>query len=213
MALPKLATRSWAVRRALAGREPFRTYGAFRAAAGGPASRGRLPDEWWAKIRDVPDGRIGYTVYSYVTPIAWVLDDGTVVIPPVRYSLTTTGHQGLLYALNQNPDTFPDDVRRTRAWTRPQPGSWDWPRAAAFADANGATGHVPSPRAPGAGPPARVSAPEDRSRPAQGTESVLDRIRKALAEADAQPPEELYFEGPETLLGAPDLAYSEAWTG
>ncbi|WP_436788880.1 hypothetical protein [Yinghuangia sp. YIM S10712] len=191
MSLPKLATRSWAVRRALAGREPFRTYGAFRAAVGGPASRGRLPDEWWAKIRDVPDGRIRYTVYSYVTPIAWVLDDGTVVIPPVRYSLTTTGHQGLLYALNQAPGAFPEDAPR-RTWVPSQvPGSWDWPRAST---------------------PAQTNAPTEDRPGAARTETVLDRIRKALAEADAQPPEKLTFEGPRTLKGAPDLAYSEAWT-
>jgi hypothetical protein len=36
---------------------------------------------------------VEYVVYSYGTPIAWVLKRGDVVIPDVKYSVTTTNHQ------------------------------------------------------------------------------------------------------------------------
>lgn len=36
---------------------------------------------------------VEYVVYSFWTVIAWVLKTGEVVIPEVRYSQTTTGHQ------------------------------------------------------------------------------------------------------------------------
>ncbi|WP_345580374.1 hypothetical protein [Nonomuraea rosea] len=39
--------------------------------------------------------RIVYVVLSYSTPIAWVRDDGKVIIPESHYSLTTTRHQRL----------------------------------------------------------------------------------------------------------------------
>jgi hypothetical protein len=42
---------------------------------------------------------ITYVVWSYDTPIAWVRKDGTVVEPDVRYSRTTSKHQGRLYLL------------------------------------------------------------------------------------------------------------------
>lgn len=35
-----------------------------------------------------------YVVWSFSTPIAWVDADGTVTVPDVRYSVTTTRHQG-----------------------------------------------------------------------------------------------------------------------
>lgn len=34
-----------------------------------------------------------YVVYSYRTPIAWVRRNGDIIMPPVRYSNTTTQHQ------------------------------------------------------------------------------------------------------------------------
>lgn len=41
-----------------------------------------------------------YTVCSYGTPIAWVVNDhvGTIVVPEVKYSTTTSRHQGLCRA-------------------------------------------------------------------------------------------------------------------
>ncbi|WP_405956926.1 hypothetical protein [Streptomyces phaeochromogenes] len=129
--MPRFATQSWSVRRALAAREPFNTYGAFRATNERSYCVGLLPEPWADRYRAEADaGRIVYQVYSYSTPIAWVLDDDTVVIPHVRYSPTTTSHQGLLYALDKAPDTFPQDASCEPAVAFTQaPGSWDWPRA------------------------------------------------------------------------------------
>lgn len=42
---------------------------------------------------------IDYVIYSYHTPIAWHTPDGWV-IPPVKYSISTTRHQGTLYRLS-----------------------------------------------------------------------------------------------------------------
>lgn len=97
-----LSTRSWAVRAALADREAFSTHGSLRAGAGGVPDTGRLPEPYRTAYRGaLARGRLSYTVYSYRTPIGWVLDDGSVVIPPVFYSRTTARHQGLLYALGK----------------------------------------------------------------------------------------------------------------
>lgn len=146
--MPKrLATHSWAVRQALATREPFTTYGSFRAVLGATWDTGRLPDPYRSQYLDAwSDDRITYTVLSYRTPVAWTLDDGTVVIPPVKYSPTTTGHQALLYALERPASAFASEVSRERqaartgarepVWAPTQPpGSWDWDRAD---DMNGA---------------------------------------------------------------------------
>ena len=46
-----------------------------------------------ADTRDA-EGQQLYVVYSYATPIAWVLPNGTVRFPAVRYSMTTSRHQG-----------------------------------------------------------------------------------------------------------------------
>lgn len=101
--MPKYTTNGWTTREALMDREPFTTYGALRAELGGsPWNTGRLPEPWSAKYADdARDNLITYTVFSYSTPIGWVLTDGTVVVPPVKYSITTSGHQGMLYALDK----------------------------------------------------------------------------------------------------------------
>lgn len=39
------------------------------------------------------DGTLVYVVMSWYTPIAWVLEDGTRVVPQRRYSKTTTRQQ------------------------------------------------------------------------------------------------------------------------
>ena len=109
--MPKLTTNGWTTREALMDREPFDTYGALSAVSGYVLYTGQLPEPWATQYRNSRD-HITYTVMSYQTPIAWVLDDGTVVIPrelsgrnqgqPVKYSRTTSGHQGLLYALDKD---------------------------------------------------------------------------------------------------------------
>ncbi|MEU6379263.1 hypothetical protein [Streptomyces sp. NPDC046909] len=102
--MKKLATHSWAAREALARREPFHTYGAFRAVDGYSLPFGnRLPSSRQEKYRADRD-EIIYTVLSYQTPIAWALRSGEIVVPDVKYSRTTAGHQSLLYALRQPAD-------------------------------------------------------------------------------------------------------------
>ena len=116
----RYATHSWSARQALARREPFNTYGAFRAIEGAYALpwSTRLDGEWRERY-EADANRITYTVISYRTPIAWVLDDGQVIIPDVKYSITTTGHQGLLYALKQPVDgPLADAAQRERQAAR-----------------------------------------------------------------------------------------------
>ena len=71
-------------------RESFRI-GSVSAASGNDAgwATGDLPAEWRALVIHSQ-----YVVRSYETPIAWIdPDSGDVVMPPVRYSNTTTQHQ------------------------------------------------------------------------------------------------------------------------
>jgi hypothetical protein len=83
----------------LAERAPFTSHGAMRAHEFALSSTGRLPMEWVETYRADRDGPgISYVVYSYQTPIAWVRNDGHVVIPDVGYSVTTSRHQGLCRA-------------------------------------------------------------------------------------------------------------------
>lgn len=58
---------------------------------GGEATAGDLPEKYLADF-----AQAHYAVWSYDTPIGWLRQDGTLFMPPVRYSLTTTQHQGLL---------------------------------------------------------------------------------------------------------------------
>lgn len=121
--MAKIATGSWEMRRRLAAREPFETYGALHAVAGamdGAWGPGRLPEPWRTQyVNGWRDNAITYTVISYQTPIAWVLDTGEVVIPDAKYSITTTRHQGLLYALGQPADgPLADAAERERQTAR-----------------------------------------------------------------------------------------------
>lgn len=63
---------------------------------------GRLPEPYADDLRfEVRRGNVTYVMYSYATPIAWKLRDGTVVSPDVSYSVTTSQHQGKArYVLN-----------------------------------------------------------------------------------------------------------------
>ncbi|UQA91654.1 hypothetical protein [Streptomyces halobius] len=115
----RLATRSWQAREALARREPYNTYGAMRAEEGGSWSAGRLPEPWRERyLNAYRDNRITYTVLSYHTPIAWVLDDGEVIVPDVKHSRTTTRHQDLLYALGRSSDQFAREAQEERQTAR-----------------------------------------------------------------------------------------------
>jgi len=89
---------------AIARREPFQGHGSIRGKwvtgmlgymeNGAPAS-GQLPKEHRAQLRaDLnTHGRV-YVVWSYATPIAWTTPDGETRVPDVKYSVTTSRHQG-----------------------------------------------------------------------------------------------------------------------
>lgn len=54
-----------------------------------------------------------YAVYSYGTPIAWVTAAGDVIVPPVKYSVTSSRHQGTVRRAGLVPtldvDSIPSD--------------------------------------------------------------------------------------------------------
>lgn len=52
---------------------------------------GKLPEEWITRMRN---DKVTYVIYSYNTPIAWKNAKGEWVVPNVRYSVTTSKHQG-----------------------------------------------------------------------------------------------------------------------
>lgn len=83
---------------ALRKHEAFKTYGALSATnERDQMTPGRLPEPHLAMFKSaVARGLIDYTVYSYATPILWVMYDGTVISPDQEYSKTTTKHQRLL---------------------------------------------------------------------------------------------------------------------
>ena len=54
----------------------------------------RNPAEIEQLVKASEAGRLEYVVYSYSTPIAWVID-GTWVRTAERYSVTTSKHTGL----------------------------------------------------------------------------------------------------------------------
>jgi len=80
----------------LIGREPFDTHGAlYGALTDGPSFipfSDRLPEHY-------VDSFYGssYAVYSYGTPIAWLNEDGVWICPDVKYSVTTSKHQGRIF--------------------------------------------------------------------------------------------------------------------
>ena len=60
----------------------------FSGMTGGAQSFGLLPMEYRDDAR-----RARYVIYSYETPIAWVREDGTKIVPDIGYGLTTGQHQ------------------------------------------------------------------------------------------------------------------------
>jgi hypothetical protein len=76
------------------GRRPF-GLGTFIGRTGGFLSdKHRLPAGLAEQYqRAVSAGEVAYTVYSYATPVGWVLADGTAVVPEVKYSNATSRHQ------------------------------------------------------------------------------------------------------------------------
>jgi len=77
-------------------RTPFK--GSSVTGIEGSWTTGRMPDDFAREYRKAASANeIVYTILSYGTPIAWVLSDGTEVKPPVKYSVTTSKHQGRIY--------------------------------------------------------------------------------------------------------------------
>lgn len=72
-------------------REPFNCNDTLLGYRGAPTSTGYLTNEWVRYIRQFGRG-ITFVAMSYATPIAWVMVDGRVIVPPVRYSQTTSRH-------------------------------------------------------------------------------------------------------------------------
>lgn len=66
---------------------------------GGPneGTVGQLPAEWRERFYTDAD-EIDYVVYSYATPIAWHVT-GQWVVPPVKYSSSTSHHQTALWPI------------------------------------------------------------------------------------------------------------------
>lgn len=77
-------------------RMSFTTSGALRGQTRTPGdpvwgeSTGRLPREWFDSLTHAD-----YVVTSYATPIAWHVPDEGWVRPAVKYSPTTSRHQGV----------------------------------------------------------------------------------------------------------------------
>ena len=76
-------------------RRAFNCNDTLRGHYGSPTTYGRLAAMWVAYIRQFRD-QIVYSVVSYDTPIAWVMRDGRVIVPPAWYSQTTSRHVSAL---------------------------------------------------------------------------------------------------------------------
>ena len=95
---------------------------------------GDLPDEWQERFRqayrDSRHDRRLYAVFSFETPIAWMLGD-VLTFPEVRYSPTTTQHQQIAaqgFDLDPVrpwmwPRVVPVDQYAGRSW---QSREWGW---------------------------------------------------------------------------------------
>jgi len=97
----KVSSRSVKVPQLIRDRTEFETYGALRAEWNGGYPLGQLPYPWRDMLMQHTTTDKGieraYIVYSYATPIAWYTERHGWVIPPVKYSPTTSKHQGRLY--------------------------------------------------------------------------------------------------------------------
>ena len=77
----------------VAARMPFaNSSGTFTGVVGYPGTFGELPAQYRAEF---PTRGVSYTIMSYDTPIAWLVGD-VWTMPDVRYSITTTIHQGVV---------------------------------------------------------------------------------------------------------------------
>lgn len=80
----------------IAARQPFKAYGSLSGVQAQDAfSTGSLPEPYRSQFFATA-GDILYVVYSYFTPIAWFSDSKGWVVPDVKYSVTTSRHQGVV---------------------------------------------------------------------------------------------------------------------
>ena len=76
-------------------REPFDCNDTLRGFTGPPVEYGWLTIEWVRYLQQF--GRhIVFTAMSYYTPVAWVMRDGRVIVPPLKHSVTTQRHMRAL---------------------------------------------------------------------------------------------------------------------
>lgn len=81
--------------------EAIRHFVPFKASAlsgtGSSTTVGRLVAPWRDDFLVARDRNLlVYVVYSYATPIAWCDVDGAWTMPSLRYSVTTSKHQGIV---------------------------------------------------------------------------------------------------------------------
>lgn len=79
----------WQFTPVLRDRVPFKTGGALFGIAGPGETFGRLPHQYWQS-----NAHADYTVMSYATPLAWHVPGEGWTMPEVKYSVTTSKHQG-----------------------------------------------------------------------------------------------------------------------
>lgn len=104
--MPQYRINSPEVATAIENRKPFKTHGSFYGSDWIPGDRGILPRGWRELYADAyRTGLIDYVVVSYRTPIAWVMHDGTVVIPAEKYSVSTSRHQNVVRESIGQPST------------------------------------------------------------------------------------------------------------
>lgn len=95
----------WQFTEPLMARESFQTHGALEGRrlwqgmhrhgecfCREVAESGKLPDHYVESF-----SHASYAVYSYETPIAWFNEDGVWIMPDVKYSVTTSKHQGRIF--------------------------------------------------------------------------------------------------------------------
>jgi len=80
-------------------REEFKTHGSMYGTESPEWRWGRLPVEYRDSVK-----RATYAVMSYSTPIAWYSEEDGWTVPDVKYSATTSVHQGKVRASLINTD-------------------------------------------------------------------------------------------------------------
>jgi hypothetical protein len=108
-------------RKLIAERKDFEILNLSGSFGGWQDSHSRMPTPWWNEFEhDRKEGRIVYTVRSWVTPIAWFIElpfqEGGPyaewVMPSIGYTAYTSRHQGLVRRALRDADIVPRDIVR-----------------------------------------------------------------------------------------------------